>query len=214
MLEALLSGLGLGLVLALSVGPVIFTVLKQSINNGKEGGFAFVTGVWISDIVLVTISNIFSELVHTLLRYERLIASVGGAFLLAMGIYYVFFKKVMARDAAGANVAVFGRKDFTRVALSGFLINTLNPGVFIFWLGAATAFSAKYPFDLRVILFGACISINILADVGKVLMAGKLRKRLTTHNISIINKISGSILIAFALVLFWGVVFFKMPQLH
>ena len=212
MVEALLSGLGLGLVLALSVGPVIFTVLKQSINNGKEGGFAFVTGVWISDIVLVTISNIFSELVHTLLRYERLIAYVGGAFLLAMGIYYVFFKKVAARDAAGANVAAFGRRAFVRVALSGFLINTLNPGVFIFWLAAATAFSAKYPFDLRVVLFTACISINVLADVGKVLMAGKLRKRLTSHNISIINKVSGCILIVFALVLFWGAFFSKMPR--
>lgn len=214
MIEALLSGLGLGLVLALSVGPVIFTVIKQSLNNGREGGFAFVIGVWVSDIVLVTISNIFSELVHTLLIYERLIGFIGSVFLMAMGIYYVFFKKVMARDAAGANVAVFGKRDFLRVALSGFFINTLNPGVFIFWLGAATAFSAKYAFDLRVVLFSACIALNILADIGKVLMAGRLRNRLTVHNISIINKISGSILIAFALVLFWGALFSKMPKLH
>jgi threonine/homoserine/homoserine lactone efflux protein len=34
MLESIIKGIGLGLILAVSVGPVIFTILKQSINNG------------------------------------------------------------------------------------------------------------------------------------------------------------------------------------
>lgn len=59
MLDAILKGLGLGLILALSVGPVIFTVIKQSINNGHRGGFSFVAGVWISDIFLVFLSIFF-----------------------------------------------------------------------------------------------------------------------------------------------------------
>ena len=57
MWEAIVSGLTLGLVLAISVGPVIFTIIKQSLVNGKEGGFCFVAGVWLSDIFLVVISN-------------------------------------------------------------------------------------------------------------------------------------------------------------
>jgi threonine/homoserine/homoserine lactone efflux protein len=36
-------------------------------------------------------------------------------------------------------------------------------------------------------------------------MAGKLRKRLTLHNIAIINKISGTILIGFGIALLWGI---------
>ena len=62
-LEAILKGLAMGLLLVISVGPVIFTIIKQSINNGKEGGFSFVIGVWISDLLLVVLSNVFSELV-------------------------------------------------------------------------------------------------------------------------------------------------------
>jgi threonine/homoserine/homoserine lactone efflux protein len=38
MIQALLQGIALGFVLALSVGPVIFTVIKQSIYNGRKGG--------------------------------------------------------------------------------------------------------------------------------------------------------------------------------
>ncbi len=46
-LEAILKGLAMGLLLVISVGPVVFTIIKQSINNGKEGGFSFVVGVWV-----------------------------------------------------------------------------------------------------------------------------------------------------------------------
>ena len=73
MTEAILKGLGLGVILALSVGPVIFTILKQSINNGHRGGFSFVAGVWISDIFLVVLSNTFSQLVNEALEFQSVI---------------------------------------------------------------------------------------------------------------------------------------------
>jgi threonine/homoserine/homoserine lactone efflux protein len=38
MIAAIIKGLGLGVLLAISVGPVIFAILKQSINNGHKAG--------------------------------------------------------------------------------------------------------------------------------------------------------------------------------
>ena len=81
MTEAIFKGIGLGLILAVSVGPVIFTILKQSINNGHQGGFSFVGGVWVSDIIWVIISNLFSSLVAELLHYKVTIGVVGAAFV-------------------------------------------------------------------------------------------------------------------------------------
>ena len=52
-----------------------------------------------------------------------------------------------------------------------------------------------------------CLALNIAADVFKVLMAGKLRSRLTLHNISVINKISGTLLIGFVIALLLGTLF-------
>ncbi len=98
MLESLIKGFGLGIILAVSVGPVIFTILKQSINNGHKGGFSFVGGVWLSDILLVIIANMFSTLVMQALHFKATIAYIGAAFVLGMGIYYVFFKKVVVAD--------------------------------------------------------------------------------------------------------------------
>jgi len=206
MAEALLKGLALGLILALSVGPVIFTIIKQSLNNGHRGGFAFIVGVWLSDLVLVVVSNFFSQLVTELLEHKRLIGYLGSSFLVALGIFYVFFKKVKIKETDGSEIR-FRKRDLARITLSGFLINTLNPSVILFWLVNATAFSITHTLRQRIIIFSTCLLLNMVADVGKVMMAGKLRQRLTAHNISIINKISGSILVVFGVALLYGVVF-------
>src|SRR6476660_8577935 len=112
MWHAVVNGVTLGLVLMISVGPVIFTIIKQSLNNGHEGGFSFVGGVWLSDLVLIVVSNAFSAWVTELLEYKKVIGYVGSSFLIAMGIFYVFFKKVAINAGAGGNVARFSKTDF------------------------------------------------------------------------------------------------------
>ncbi len=207
-MEAVLKGLALGFVLALSVGPIIFTIIKQSLNNGHKGGFSFVAGVWVSDIVLVVFSNTLTELVAQLLEHTKAIAYGGSSFLIAMGIYFVFFKKVhLATDAEG-KAARFRKRDVARIFASGFIINTLNPGVILFWLGNATVLSLTHTLQERIIIFSVCLLVNMGADVGKVMMAGKLRSRLTLRALSIINRISGTILIGFGIFLLWGAIFF------
>jgi threonine/homoserine/homoserine lactone efflux protein len=209
MTEAIIKGLGLGLILTLSVGPVIFTILKQSINNGHKGGFSFVAGVWISDLFLVILSNMFTEIVRQLLEFRSLIGYIGSAFLVAMGVYYVFFKKVKLKTEDFQNAPSFSKSDFAKTILSGFFINTLNPSVIFFWLINATAFAATHNIWQRIVIFSVCLGINMIADVFKVMMAGRIRDKLTVHNISLINKISGTILMIFGLALLYGVIFIE-----
>jgi threonine/homoserine/homoserine lactone efflux protein len=210
MVEAILKGLALGVVLALSVGPIIFTIIKQSITVGHKGGFSFVVGVWLSDIILVILSNVFTEWVARLLQYQKMIGYGGSSFLIAMGIYLFFFKKVHLKSTGGnQHTDHLSTFEMLRIFASGFIINTLNPGVLIFWLGNATVLALTHSLRERIIIFSVCLLINMTADVGKVMMAGKLRKRLTVHNLSIINKISGAILVVFGIALLYGVIFLK-----
>ena len=120
-----------------------------------------------------------------------------------MGVFYVFFKKIRLQNPDGG-IIKFSRADMVKIFTSGFFINTLNPNVFLFWLGTATAFASRYTFNERILIFSICLIVNVAADCAKVLMAGKLRKRLTIHNISLINKISGTILIGFGIALLVG----------
>lgn len=209
MTEAFIKGLGLGLILTLSVGPVIFTIIKQSINNGHRGGFAFAAGVWLSDLFLVVLSNMFTELVRQLLEFKKVIAYVGSGFLIGMGLYFVFFKKVNIRPTDLQDVPSLSTSDYARTIVSGFLINSLNPSIILFWLINATAFATTHDIGERIMIFGVCLIINIISDIIKVMMAGSIRERLTDRNIGHINKISGSILVFFGLALFYGVIFMK-----
>ena len=138
MIEAIVKGLALGFALALSVGPIIFTIIKQSLNNGHKGGFSFVAGVWLSDIILVVLSNTLTAFVNELKNHRLAIAVCGAAFLVSMGVYFVFFKKVHLTTVEAGKENRFRKRDATRIFFSGFLINTLNPGVILFWLANAT----------------------------------------------------------------------------
>jgi threonine/homoserine/homoserine lactone efflux protein len=206
-LEAILKGLAMGLLLVISVGPVIFTIIKQSINNGKEGGFSFVAGVWVSDFLLVLLSNIFSELVTHLLDFKKPIGIAGSIFLIGMGVYYLFFKKV-SQHPEDVSIPPLKPSDHAKIALQGFLLNTLNPAVMAFWLTAATAIAVTHTVRERIIIFSTTLLLNMSADVVKVTLAGKLASKLTVKNIRLINKISGLILFIFGTVLLTGVLFF------
>jgi threonine/homoserine/homoserine lactone efflux protein len=115
MIAALLKGIALGFMLSISVGPVIFSIIKQSINNGYKGGFAFIAGVSLSDITLVLISQIFTELFSSLLDYKTQIGIGGSILLIILGVYVFFFKKVQVNEE-GMHVIKMRKRDMLRTA--------------------------------------------------------------------------------------------------
>jgi len=202
MIESILKGLGFGLLLSISVGPVLFSIIKQSLNNGHKGGIAFVLGVSASDITLVLVSNVFTELFNSIKQYKTEVGVAGCIFLVSLGIYFFFFKKVKVNEE-GKQVFVFRKRDYAKIFLSGYLMNTLNPSVFIFWIYASTTV-IQHTVDQRIVVFVTCLVWMLGADLLKVFLAGKIRNRLTPHNIHILNRINGLLLIIFGIALVWG----------
>jgi threonine/homoserine/homoserine lactone efflux protein len=156
--------------------------------------------------VWILLSNVFSEFVTALLDFKKPIGITGSVFLISMGVFYLFFKKVDVHPQDISLPPLQG-SDHVKLALQGFLVNTLNPGAIAFWLTSVTAISITHTIKERIIIFGTCLIISMSADVGKVILAGKLRSKLTVHNIRVINRISGFILLCFGTALFVGVLF-------
>jgi len=211
MIAPFLKGILLGLILSISVGPVIFAIIKQSINNGHKAGYLFVAGVSASDVSLVLVCNFFTSLFNTALSHKTTIAIAGSIFLIAVGIYTLFFKKVHTDEENNIADKKFRKRDYAAIFLSGYFMNTLNPGVFLFWFAwtaaiLADAQTAEHPTEYRLIVFGTCLVFVLLSDILKVVLAGKLRSRLTAKNLHYINKLSGLILIGFGVALCWGAV--------
>ncbi len=206
MSEAILKGLGFGLLLSISVGPVLFSIIKQSLNNGYRGGLTFVFGVSASDIFLVLASSFFTELFNNIKEFKTEVGIAGSFFLVSVGIYFLFFKKVKMNQK-GEQVLKFRKRDVAKIFLSGFFMNTLNPAVLIFWLTATTA-TLYHTAGNRVVIFTTCLLFMLGTDMLKVLLAGKIRKRLTPHNIHVLNRINGIVLIIFGIALTWGLLIY------
>ena len=208
MTEAIIAGLLLGLALVFSVGPVIFTIIKLRINYGISSAFYFIAGVWLSDLFWVVTANVFSTLLESLQIYKVQIGTAGGIFLISLGLYYLFFKKYHSKQELDEGVKI-GNATHARLFITGFLINTLNPGVIALWLAAATK-SISSSLQEKVITFSICLSMNIAADFFKINLAGKLRNKLNDKNITIVNKISGSMFLLFGIALIFGVWYAKL----
>jgi len=214
MINAFVKGLAISLLLIFSVGPVIFTIIKQSINHGRRGGFSFIIGVWISDLIWVVLSNGFSEAIKTLLHFKIPIGIAGCIFLIGMGIYFAFIKKIEPRrlqepvEIAGDEYTPSGKKtNYFAIMSSGFIINTLNPAIISFWVIMAASLASVYSFNDRIIIFTTCLGVNMLADVAKVLGAGYIGKKLSDRVILIINRLSGVLYLIFGLVILAGIIY-------
>jgi hypothetical protein len=208
--EPFLKGLLLGLILSLSIGPVIFAIVKQSLTNGKRSGYAFVAGVSSSDMILLFICNVFTSLFNLVLNHKSTIALAGAGFLLLMGLYTLFFKKLklenMGIDGVNKTLSI---KNLISSFLSGFIMNTLNPSVFLFWFAWTAAINKSAddtpnPIQYKLVVFGTCLGFVLLSDLIKVFLAGKLRTRLTEKNLIWINRISGLIILIFSAVLLYS----------
>ncbi len=204
--EALIKGITLGLLLSIAVGPILFTIIKQSINNGVKGGLAFVAGVSLSDVCLAIASNFFTEVFNTLLERKELVAIIGSVFLISVGVYFLFFKKV-AINTEGKQLMVFRKRDYARLLFTGFFMNILNPVIIGFWLATSTTFAAD-TLRQRFFIFSIALSLVLITDILKVLGANKIRERLTLKNILLINRLNGIILIGFGVALLWGILFY------
>lgn len=203
-MEAVIKGLILGILLSVSVGPIIFSVLKQSLNNGHRGGYAFIAGVSASDLILVVICNLFTHIFDAVMQHEIIIGISGSILLIILGVFNIFFRKAQTSDKGIHVIANLRKRDIAGIFFSGFFMNTLNPGTLLFWFAATATITAdsklmNHPEQYRLIVFLIALVFNLSSDFLKVLLANTIRNKLTPHNIHLINRVSGAILIIFGI---------------
>jgi threonine/homoserine/homoserine lactone efflux protein len=211
MIAPILKGLLLGIILSISIGPVIFAILKQSLTNGHKAGYIFVAGVSASDTSLLIICNVFTELFNLVLLHKAFVAMVGAGFLLLMGLYTLLFKKISLESVVDDKEKQMSKRDFVGIFMSGYLMNTLNPNVFLFWFAwtaaiGTSASETKDPLIYKLLVFGTCLLFVLLSDLAKVVLAGSLRPRLTEKSLIWVNRISGIIILIFSAALFYSAI--------
>ena len=92
------------------------------------------------------------------------------------------------------------------MALKGFFLNSLNPTVWLLWLGNVTAISKTLEYSVfkMIVYFGITLGVVLLIEFSKVYAANKLNKVLTVTLMHRINLLTGVLLITFGFVLIYN----------
>jgi len=196
--DAVFKGLFFGLYMAISVGPTLFAIIKYSMDNSHKAGLSFVLGVSLSDVIYVTIANLAAGWLKELDKYSKYISVGGGLLLIIIGAIGVFAKPTKVVE--GKPITTIKGAHYAKIFMSGFLINTINPGVMLSWLGMVTTCANK-TIGYRFILFAVCLVFILSIDFLKVFLAGKLRVYLTPKRLVQVQKASSFIILALGIVL-------------
>lgn len=204
--EVIISGLIFGLFIALSAGPTFFNIIRYSTHHSYKAGLAFVLGVSFSDIIYVLLANLASNLMAFLEKHQDIVSYAGGALFIGIGLVGIFRKYKPRRPKKAKDIKI-SRRVYFKLWMSGFLMNTLNPGAVILWIGAAIKVT-DYRFFERIIFFAICLGIILSGDMAKVFLADKIRNWLTLRKTMYLNKISATFILLF------GVILLLSPILH
>lgn len=202
--DAILKGILVGLFMAISVGPTLFAVIKYSLTLSYKAGFAFVLGVSVSDIMYVTLANEAASWLEYLKPYEKHIAFGGAIVLMGIGLIGLIRKQKPKRPSQTPVIITGGH--YFKIWFSGFLVNTLNPGALLSWLGAVTL-TANTPGFYRFMLFGTALSLILAVDFSKVFLADRIKRLLTLRRIIYVQRFSAACLILIGAALFISTTF-------
>ncbi len=199
MLQDVQAAIPLGFILSVMVGPVFFVLLETSAIKGFRAALVFDLGVIMADILFITIAYFSSFRLLENLSNEPALYVFGGMILLVYGIIIVAKRDV--KETQPDFKVTSG--DYPGLFVKGFLLNFINIGVLVFWLGIIIVVGPSLDNDPeRVVVFFATMILAYLGiDIIKILLAKRLKRKLTFRRIYLIKKGLGIILIICGIVL-------------
>jgi threonine/homoserine/homoserine lactone efflux protein len=199
MIEDIQAAIPLGFLLSFMVGPVFFVLLETSATKGFRAGFALDLGVILADIFFLLIAYFSSfQLLENLSNQPGLYV-FGGVILLVYGLT-IFFRS----DFKGKEPRITARgSDYLGLFVKGFLLNFINIGVLVFWLGVIIIVGPSLDNQPNRIItfFATMLGAYLVTDIFKILLAKQLRRKLTRDRIFWVKKSLGIILVIFGVVL-------------
>ena len=200
MVDLIKTAIPLGFFLSFMLGPVFFMLLETSATKGVRAAISFDIGVLFSDIVFITLAYYSSYQLLESLSNSPVLYLFGGTGMVIYGLVLAI-KKVEKGDVSmhgfGANSNYFG------LFLKGFLLNIINVGVLIFWVGTVIVVGPSFDglIENLLIFFATMLAVYFVTDLFKILAAKQLQSQLTPVRIIWVKKILGYILVICGIVM-------------
>ena len=191
----LIKGLLFGLLLSFLLGPVFFALLQTSIEKGFKAGMFMAIGVSISDSIYMFLTFTSVSFLSDNEQVKFILGFIGSIIMILFGLF-TFLKPVPKR---GLRPSHFAPNNYAKKIAKGFLLNGINPFIFIFWLGVAGMINIElhYSFDQAFLFYIGVIMMVLIADITKAFLAHRIRDLMTSRLMKILNRSVGIGLILF-----------------
>ena len=197
--------IGIFLSLVVNMGPAFITLVQTSLHRGFRSAAWFATGVILNDAMVISICIMASVQVVMKSSKEAAWACVGAGIVLLLFGVSTFRKKVKEREERDAylerrtNEVLKKQEDkpaWIVFLAKGFVLNILNPFVWIFWFSAVAMVAGNMGGNKvsTMVFFAIILGTTLLLELLKAWGAAKLKKFLDAERTVLMNRIAGILL--------------------
>lgn len=200
MLADIQAAIPLGFFLAFMIGPVFFIILETSITKGFRAAVVFDLGVIFSDVLFVLLAYFSSYQLLENLSNQPGLYVFGGTLLTAYGIITLLKKN---KDKQDKSTIIPEKINYMELFVKGFLLNAINIGVLVFWLGLIIVVGPNLNGNPKrfLLFFSVLLLTYFITDVFKIILSKRLKKKLTPPIIQNLKKTVSAIIIICGIVL-------------
>lgn len=206
-LDLVFKGILIGVLASAPMGPVGVLCVQRTLNKGRWYGFVTGVGAAVSDIIYAAITGFGMSFVMDLVTNERnkfWLQIAGSLVLLAFGVY-------CWRSNPTRRMHVSGKQKGSLVynGVTAFWVTFFNPLIVFLFMAAFAQLAfvvPNHPVEMSV-GYLSIVAGALLWWFGLTWLIDKIRGKFDTNGIVIINKVIGSVVIIFSVIVLLGTVF-------
>lgn len=202
MYDDILTAIPFGVILAFTIGPVFFVLLETSATKGFTSVLIFDLGVILADVVFILLAFFSTNKLVEKVKDDPSFLVFGGVLLVVYGAISFIKTSKSFRSIVREYHKVEIKKGYGKLFIKGLLLNFINIGVLLGWLGFIVIGTSLTTSENGTIVFVATmLTTYFITDLVKIAAAKHLRTKLTPRRIFKTKKIVALVILGFGLLL-------------
>ncbi|TCK67845.1 threonine/homoserine/homoserine lactone efflux protein [Winogradskyella wandonensis] len=202
MFDDILTAIPFGIILAFTIGPVFFVLLETSATKGFKSALIFDLGVILADVVFIIVAFFSTNKLVEKVKDDPSFLIFGGVLLIAYGVISFIKTSKSFRSIVREYHKVEIKKGYGKLFVKGFLLNFINIGVLLGWLGFIVIGTSLTTHENGTLIFISTMLVSyFVVDLFKIAAAKRLRTKLTPRRIFKTKKIVALVILGFGVLL-------------
>jgi threonine/homoserine/homoserine lactone efflux protein len=202
MFDDILTAIPFGVILAFTIGPVFFVLLETSATKGFRSALIFDLGVILADIIFIVLAFYSTNSLRGKIKDDPSFLVLGGVLLVVYGFISFIKTSKSFKKIVKEYHKVEIQKDYGKLFIKGFLLNFINIGVLLGWLGFIVIGDSLTTSEHGVFVFiASMLTAYFVTDLIKIVVAKRLKNKLTPRLIFKTKKVIALVILGFGILL-------------